>query len=82
MNLMNVVDGEQTNRGFVNLMCRNDSEDENYAKSSKLIFNFSVFKSQWKNLFSHSAVLNHTPWKVLQNHTHSLKGLLSILGAS
>lgn len=35
---MNVVDGEETKQGFVDLICPNDSEEENDAKSLQLFF--------------------------------------------
>jgi len=59
MHLINVVDGEDTKRVFVYLICPNDSEDENYAKSLKLFFYYSFFMSQWKRLFAYAAVLKH-----------------------
>lgn len=44
---MNVVDGEETKQGFVDLICPDDSEEENDAKSLQLFFflSYSFFRS-------------------------------------
>lgn len=76
MHLMSVVDGEDTKRVLVYLICPKDSEDENYTEFETIFFSFTIplYLSE-KDYLHEQKFLSifgpHTPWKVLQKNTQS-----------
>lgn len=83
MNFMNVVDGEETKQGFVDLICPDDSEEENDAKSLQLFFCLAIPSSGLtEKAYFHVQQFLTIPLGKFFRATHSLKSLRIISGAS